>query len=149
MRPFIARSLETCARRIKIKLSEPGFEGSGSLRRGGCRRLAPALRLGLRAGGLAVELRQEPVESVEVVVPAGSAGPRFVEQSREPDAHAGQLSLKQLAALTAQAQLFIGVDSAPMHIAAAMQTPVVALFGPSGEIVIDYAIYDALRLLLL
>lgn len=46
----------------------------------------------------------------------------------------GQLSLKQLAALTAQARLFIGVDSAPMHIAAAMQTPTVALFGPSGEI---------------
>jgi heptosyltransferase-3 len=46
----------------------------------------------------------------------------------------GQLSLKQLAALTARARLFIGVDSAPMHIAAAMQTPAVALFGPSGEI---------------
>lgn len=46
----------------------------------------------------------------------------------------GQLSLKQLAALTAQARLFIGVDSAPMHIAAAMQTPTVALFGPSGDI---------------
>ncbi|MDD5241100.1 MAG: putative lipopolysaccharide heptosyltransferase III [Sulfuricella sp.] len=46
----------------------------------------------------------------------------------------GQLSLKQLAALTAQAKLFIGVDSAPMHIAAAMGTPTVALFGPSGEI---------------
>lgn len=45
----------------------------------------------------------------------------------------GQLSLKELAALTAQAKLFIGVDSAPMHIAAAMQTPVVALFGPSGD----------------
>lgn len=45
----------------------------------------------------------------------------------------GQLSLKQLAALTARAKCFIGVDSAPMHIAAAMQTPVVALFGPSGE----------------
>ena len=45
----------------------------------------------------------------------------------------GQLNLKQLAALTAQAKLFIGVDSAPMHIAAAMRTPVVALFGPSGD----------------
>ena len=45
----------------------------------------------------------------------------------------GQLSLKELAALTAQARLFIGVDSAPMHIAAAMGTPSVALFGPSGE----------------
>jgi heptosyltransferase-3 len=45
----------------------------------------------------------------------------------------GQLSLKQLAALTAQAKLFIGVDSAPMHIAAAVKTPTVALFGPSGD----------------
>lgn len=44
-----------------------------------------------------------------------------------------QLSLKELAALTAQARIFVGVDSAPMHIAAAMGTPVVAIFGPSGE----------------
>ena len=46
----------------------------------------------------------------------------------------GQLSLKELAALTAQAKLFVGVDSAPMHIAAAMGTPVVAIFGPSGDL---------------
>jgi len=46
----------------------------------------------------------------------------------------GKLTLKQLAALAARAKLFIGVDSAPMHIAAAMQTPTVALFGPSGEL---------------
>ena len=45
----------------------------------------------------------------------------------------GKLSLKQLGALTRNAKLFIGVDSAPMHIASAMRTPVVALFGPSGE----------------
>ena len=47
---------------------------------------------------------------------------------------AGQLSLKELAALIAQARLFIGVDSAPMHMAAAMQTPLAVVFGPSGEI---------------
>ncbi len=46
---------------------------------------------------------------------------------------AGQLSLKELAALAARARLFVGVDSAPMHIAAAMGTPTVALFGPSGD----------------
>jgi len=45
----------------------------------------------------------------------------------------GRLSLKQLAALTARAQAFIGVDSAPMHIAAAMGTPTAVLFGPSGD----------------
>ncbi|HJU21367.1 MAG TPA: putative lipopolysaccharide heptosyltransferase III [Casimicrobiaceae bacterium] len=45
----------------------------------------------------------------------------------------GELSLSELAALTAQARIFVGVDSAPMHIAAAMGTPTLALFGPSGE----------------
>lgn len=47
---------------------------------------------------------------------------------------AGQLNLSELAALTSRARAFIGVDSAPMHIAAAMGTPGVALFGPSGEV---------------
>ena len=45
----------------------------------------------------------------------------------------GRLSIKELGALTARARLFIGVDSMPMHLAAAMGTPTVALFGPSGE----------------
>jgi len=45
----------------------------------------------------------------------------------------GQLTLREMGALTARARLFLGVDSAPMHIAAAMGTPVVALFGPSGD----------------
>jgi heptosyltransferase-3 len=46
---------------------------------------------------------------------------------------AGKLSIKELGALTAGARLFIGVDSMPMHLAAAMRTPAVALFGPSGD----------------
>jgi lipopolysaccharide heptosyltransferase III len=45
----------------------------------------------------------------------------------------GALTLQELGALTAQARAFVGVDSAPMHIAAAMGTPTLALFGPSGE----------------
>ncbi|MCH9300226.1 putative lipopolysaccharide heptosyltransferase III [Pantoea allii] len=44
---------------------------------------------------------------------------------------AGQLTLPQLAALIARARLFIGVDSAPMHMAAALDTPCIALFGPT------------------
>ncbi len=47
---------------------------------------------------------------------------------------AGQLSLKELAAAIAGAKCYIGVDSVPMHLAAAVQTPCVALFGPSGDI---------------
>jgi heptosyltransferase-3 len=46
----------------------------------------------------------------------------------------GQLSLRELAVVIREARIFVGVDSAPMHIAAAMQTPVIALFGPSGEL---------------
>ena len=45
----------------------------------------------------------------------------------------GRLTLRDMGALAARARLFFGVDSAPMHIASAMGTPVVALFGPSDE----------------
>ncbi|CAG1020932.1 heptosyltransferase III [Methylococcales bacterium] len=45
----------------------------------------------------------------------------------------GQLSLPELAALIAKARCFIGLDSVAMHIAAAVDTPCVALFGPSSE----------------
>ena len=44
---------------------------------------------------------------------------------------AGELTLRQLAALIDHARLFIGVDSVPMHMAAALRTPCIALFGPS------------------
>jgi heptosyltransferase-3 len=49
----------------------------------------------------------------------------------------GILSLKELGAVIRGARLFFGVDSAPMHMAAAVGTPVVAIFGPS--IVDDWA----------
>lgn len=45
----------------------------------------------------------------------------------------GKTTIKQLAAISEASDLFLGVDSAPMHIAAAIGTPVIALFGPTGE----------------
>jgi heptosyltransferase-3 len=45
---------------------------------------------------------------------------------------AGELTLPALAAAIAGARLFIGVDSAPMHMAAALGVPMVALFGPTN-----------------
>ena len=45
----------------------------------------------------------------------------------------GHLTLPELGALIAAARLFIGCDTAPMHMAAAVGTPVIATFGPSGE----------------
>jgi heptosyltransferase-3 len=44
----------------------------------------------------------------------------------------GTLSLTELAALLPAAQVFLGVDSAPAHLAAALGVPCVVLFGPTG-----------------
>ncbi len=45
---------------------------------------------------------------------------------------AGKFSLKQIAALNKKSKLFIGVDTAIMHISASNNIPVFAFFGPSG-----------------
>jgi heptosyltransferase-3 len=46
----------------------------------------------------------------------------------------GRLTLEELGAVIRHARFFVGVDSVPMHIAAAVDTPGVALFGPSSDI---------------
>ena len=46
---------------------------------------------------------------------------------------AGRLTMAELSALIASARLFIGCDTAPMHLASAAGTPIVAWFGPSDE----------------
>jgi lipopolysaccharide heptosyltransferase I len=51
-----------------------------------------------------------------------------------PRVLAGQLSLKQLAAVLAEMDLMITVDSGPMHMAGAMGTPVIALFGATDPL---------------
>jgi len=47
----------------------------------------------------------------------------------------GALTLKHLACLSSKAKLFFGVDTAPMHMAAATNTPVIALFGASYPVI--------------
>ncbi|PIU66339.1 MAG: hypothetical protein COS84_05880, partial [Armatimonadetes bacterium CG07_land_8_20_14_0_80_40_9] len=47
----------------------------------------------------------------------------------KPIIAAGKTTLRQFSALVKKSNLFIGVDSGPIHIAAAMKIPVVALFG--------------------
>lgn len=49
---------------------------------------------------------------------------------------AGKTTFSQLAALIDHARLYIGLDSAPMHMAAALNTPVIAMFGPT-----DYKVW--------
>ncbi len=49
----------------------------------------------------------------------------------EPDIVSYHLSLRQLAGIIKYADLFIGNDSGPMHIASAVGTKIIAFFGPS------------------
>ena len=44
----------------------------------------------------------------------------------------GKVDLLTLAALIARAALLVGVDSAPTHLAAALRTPQVVLYGPTN-----------------
>lgn len=46
---------------------------------------------------------------------------------------AGKLTLKELSALIKAAKALICVDSVPLHIASALKTPVVVMFGPTSE----------------
>ena len=54
--------------------------------------------------------------------------------------YAGQTSFGQLAAVLQRCSAFVGNDTGPMHLAVAVNTPVVAIFGPSKPDV--YGPYD-------
>ena len=73
-----------------------------------------------------------------VVFGAGSEKALVAEMAscmkRKPVSLAGALSLREMAGVLARAALFICNDSAPMHLAAAMKTPTVAIFGPSKSV---------------
>ena len=47
---------------------------------------------------------------------------------------AGQTTLGETAAMAAACSLFIGNDSSPLHIAAAVGTPVVGIYGPTSPV---------------
>ena len=68
----------------------------------------------------------------------GTAGEREIAEAirararSAPTILAGRTSLLQHAAILKQCAMFIGNDNGPMHMAAALGVPVVALFGPSN-----------------
>lgn len=51
-----------------------------------------------------------------------------------PIVAAGKTSLKQLAEISRRCELFISVDTGPLHIAAAMGTKVIGLYGPNTPV---------------
>lgn len=90
---------------------------------------AEVLRL-LMARGLRVALVSGPAQSeldyAQAIVAKCRANTDLVDLS-------GQLTLPEVAALIQDARCFIGLDSVAMHIAAAVGTPTMALFGPSND----------------
>ncbi|MBU1045281.1 MAG: lipopolysaccharide heptosyltransferase II [Candidatus Omnitrophica bacterium] len=54
--------------------------------------------------------------------------------SCKPINAAGKTSIVELAALIKRCSVFVSVDSAPLHISAAVNTPFVALFGPTDPV---------------
>lgn len=66
------------------------------------------------------ESPEGPIERIRALMQAPSASA------------AGQTSLRELAALYRKASVLLTTDSGPMHLAAAVGTPVVALFGPTS-----------------
>ena len=87
-----------------------------------------------RFGAVGQELEARfGVRPVLVGAPADAAVHReFMEVCPAAADLAGQTSLRGMGAVIAKADIFVGNDSGPMHVAAAVGTRVVALFGPGA-----------------
>ncbi len=72
----------------------------------------------------------------QVILTGGPSDASFAKSildttESKPWCAVAQTTLMQLAALIGKCRVFVTSDSAPLHVAAAMGTPVVALFGPT------------------
>ena len=77
-------------------------------------------------------------KSIRVVITGMAKDKPLVEQllartKSKPAVFAGRTDVLQLAALIERCKVYITPDSAPLHIAAAMRTPLVAFFGPTDS----------------
>jgi lipopolysaccharide heptosyltransferase I len=84
-----------------------------------------------RYGQVARRLAEDGVKSLINFGPGEEPLVRAVESASEGTARGISCSLTELIALTRRARLFIGGDTGPMHMAAALGIPVVAIFGPT------------------
>jgi heptosyltransferase I len=88
----------------------------------------PAERYGL----VAMELAKNGLCSLINYGPGEEDLARSVEAASEGAARKISCSVSELIALTRRACLFIGGDTGPMHMAAVLKIPVVAIFGPTN-----------------
>ena len=57
---------------------------------------------------------------------------KLISKARsKPASFVGKTNILQLAALIKRCQVYISPDSAPLHVAAGMQVPIIAFFGPT------------------
>jgi heptosyltransferase-1 len=87
-----------------------------------------------RYGQVARQLAEQGVKSLINFGPGEEPLVRAVESASEGIAKGIACSLTELIALTRRARLFIGGDTGPMHLAAALGVPVVAIFGPTNPV---------------
>jgi heptosyltransferase I len=85
-----------------------------------------------RYGQVARRLAEDCVKSLINFGPGEEPLVRAVESASEGTAKGIACSLTELIALTGRARLFVGGDTGPMHLAAALGIPVVAIFGPTN-----------------
>jgi heptosyltransferase-1 len=84
-----------------------------------------------RYGAVARALACCGLQSVINYGPGEDQLARDAEAASTGAAKAFAFSITELIALTRHAKLFIGGDTGPLHLAAALQVPVVAIFGPT------------------
>src|ERR1700682_354612 len=84
-----------------------------------------------RYGQVAKELAKDGLCSLVNYGPGEEELAAAVEAASEGTARKISCSLSELIALTRRARLLIGGDTGPMHLAAALKIPVVAIFGPT------------------